>query len=217
MLVDAEWEGATRKLLLHANRNAFLYVLDRESGKFLRGTAFAKETWLEKFTREGRPIPKPGSAPSPSGSYVCPDIHGGTNWQSPSYHPGTGLLYVMSRDACGVYYRTGHSINHQETGAKNYLRAIEVATGDIAWEVPLLGVESEEVMFAGAMATAGGLVFFGSRDGSFMASDAHTGEVLWHFNTGGTIRASPVTFEAGGRQYVAITTKAGVFAFGLFE
>ena len=141
----------------------------------------------------------------------------GTNWQSPTYHPGTGMLYVMSRDACGVYYRTGHSINHQETGAKNYLRAIELATGDIAWEVQLLGVESEEVMFAGAMATAGGLVFFGSRDGTFMAADAKTGEVLWHFNTGGTIRASPVTFEAAGRQYVAITTKAGVFAFGLFE
>ena len=83
--------------------------------------------------------------------------------------------------------------------------------------MPLLGVESEEVMFVGAMATAGGLVFFGSRDGSFMAADANTGEVLWHFNTGGTIRASPVTFEADGRQYVAITTKAGVFAFGLFE
>ncbi|MYB53009.1 MAG: PQQ-binding-like beta-propeller repeat protein, partial [Acidobacteriia bacterium] len=129
----------------------------------------------------------------------------------------TGMLYVMSRDACGVYYRTGHSINHQETGAKNYLRAIELATGDIAWEVQLLGVESEEVMFAGAMATAGGLVFFGSRDGSLMAADANTGEVLWHFNTGGSIRASPVTFEAGGRQYVAITTQAGVFAFGLFE
>ena len=217
VLVDTDWSGTTRKLLLHPNRNAFLYVLDRETGEFLRGTAFAKETWLERFTPEGRPIPKPESAPSPSGTYVCPDIHGGTNWQSPSYHPGTGLLYVMSRDACGVYYRTGHSINHKETGAENFLRAIEVSTGDIAWEVPLLGVESEEVMFAGAMATAGGLVFFSSRDGNFMAADAETGEVLWHFNTGGTIRASPVTFEASGRQYVAITTKSGVFAFGLFE
>ena len=79
------------------------------------------------------------------------------------------------------------------------------------------GVENREVTFAGAMATAGGLVFFGTRAGTFMAADAVTGELLWHFNTGGTIRASPITFLAGGQQYVAITTKGGVFAFGLFD
>ena len=97
------------------------------------------------------------------------------------------------------------------------IEAIEISSGKIRWEVPLYGVENREVMFAGAMSTAGGLVFFGSRGGNFMAADATTGKVLWHFNTGGTIRASPITFEAQGRQYVAITTKSGVFAFGLFE
>ncbi len=217
VLVDAEWEGRQRKLLVHPNRNAFLYVLDRQTGKFLRATPFAKQTWLDRFTPEGRPIPKPEAAPSPAGALACPDIHGGTNWQSPTFHPGTGLFYVMSRDACGVYFRTGHSIDHLETGAENFLRAIDLGTGKLRWEIPMLGVESREVMFAGVMSTAGGLVFFGSRDGNFMAADAATGKVLWHFNTGGTIRASPVTYEADGQQYVAITTKSGVFAFGLFE
>lgn len=217
VLIDAVWEGRRRKLLAHPNRNSFLYVLDRETGTFLRATEFAKQTWLDRFTSEGRPIRRPGAAPSASGSLTCPDIHGGTNWQSPSFNPGTGLLYVMARDACGVYFRTGASIDHLETGAQNFLRAIDLATGRIRWEIPLRGIENREVMFAGAMSTAGGLVFFGSRDGNFMAADAETGEMLWHFNTGGTIRASPVTYEANGRQYVAITTKSGVFAFGLYQ
>ena len=217
VLIDHEWDGKRRKLLAHPNRNGFLYLLDRESGRFLRGTELAKQTWSDGFTVEGRPLARPAAAPSPTGALVCPDIHGGTNWQSPSYHPETGLLYVMSRDACGVYYRTGHSIDHVETGADNFLRAIELSTGEIKWEIPIPGAENREVSFAGAMATAGGIVFFGSRAGTFMAADAVTGELLWHFNTGGTIRASPITFTADGRQYVAITTKGGVLAFGLFD
>ena len=217
VLVDMDWDGRRRKLLVHPNRNAILYVLDRETGDFLRGTTFAKQNWLDRLTPEGRPIRKPEATPSPTGALTCPDIHGGTNWQSPTFHPGTGSLYVMSRDACGVYFRTGHSVDHLETGAENFLRAIELSTGKISWEIPMYGVENREVMFAGAMSTAGGLVFFGSRGGNFMAADADTGEMLWHFNTGGTIRASPITFEADGKQYVAITTKSGVFAFGLFE
>ena len=81
----------------------------------------------------------------------------------------------------------------------------------------MLGVENREVTFAGAMTTAGGLVFFSSRAGYFMAADAVSGKILWRFNTGGSIRASPVTFLAQGKQYVAVTTKAGVFAFGLHD
>ena len=215
VLVDRVWNGEQRKLVVHPNRNGFVYVLDRHTGEFLAGTEFAKQNWSDGFTPDGRPLARPEAAPSPTGAYVCPDIHGGTNWQAPTYHPGTGLLYVVSRDACGVYFRTGHSIDHIESGADNFLRAIDLATGRIRWEIPMLGVENREVTFAGAMATAGGLVFFSSRAGNFMAADAVSGKILWQFNTGGSIRASPVTFVAQGTQYVAVTTKAGVFAFGL--
>lgn len=217
VLIDRDWQGKPRKLLVHPNRNGFLYILDRETGQFLRGTQFAKQNWSDGFTAAGRPLARSAAAPSATGARACPDIHGGTNWQAPTYHPETGLLYVVSRDACGVYFRTGHSIDHIETGADNFLRAIDLDSGAIAWEIPIQGAENQEVSFAGAMATAGGLVFFGSRAGSFMAADAVTGELLWHFNTGGTIRASPITYEANGQQYVAITTKGGVFAFGLFD
>ncbi len=215
VLVDREWNGERRKLVAHPNRNGFLYVLDRETGEFLQGTEFAEQNWSDGFTAEGRPLVKSEAIPNPTGAHACPDIHGGTNWQAPAYNRGTGLLYVVSRDACGVYFRTGHSIDHIESGADNFLRAIELAGGSIRWEIPMYGVENREVTFAGAMTTAGGLVFFSSRAGNFMAADAVSGKILWRFNTGGSIRASPVTFVAQGKQYVAITTKAGVFAFGL--
>lgn len=116
-----------------------------------------------------------------------------------------------------MYYRTGHSIDHEETEAQQLLRAIDVRTGSIRWEIPFLGEESQEVNLAGNLVTAGGLVFFSSRDGNFLAADAVTGTMRWHFNTGGSIRASPMTYDAKGRQYVAITSMNGLFAFGLFE
>lgn len=215
VLVDADWEGRPRKLLLQANRNGFYYVLDRETGDFLLGAPFAKQNWWAGFSASGRPERKPEAVPSPTGAYVCPDIDGGTNWQSPAFHPSTELLYVVARDACGLFYPDRHKTDHREPGAQHFLRAIALRTGAVQWEIPLVVTEDREVTFAGALATAGNLVFFGSRDGDFMAADAATGELLWHFYTGGPIRASPMTYEADGRQFVTITTQGGVFAFGL--
>ncbi len=217
VLADAEWGGRPRRLLLQANRNAFFYVLDRETGEFLLAAPFAKQTWAESISDSGRPILRPEAVPAMEGALACPDIHGGTNWQAPSYSPRTQLLYVSARDGCGVYFRTGHSIDHDLAGARQFLRAIDIRDGAVRWEIPFLGAEAQEINHAGAMATAGGLVFFSSRVGNFVAADASTGQVLWHFNTGGTIRASPATYAYGGRQYVAITSKNGIFAFGLHD
>ncbi|MBI1357042.1 MAG: PQQ-binding-like beta-propeller repeat protein [Acidobacteria bacterium] len=217
VLVDADWQGKPRKLLLHADRNGFFYVLDRATGKFLQGTPFAKQTWAKGLTAEGRPVLIPEAAPAREGPIVCPDIHGGTNWQSPAFNPATRLFYLIARDGCGRYYQTGYSIDYELGEAQQYLRALDIQTGKLRWEIPFLGDESQEINHAGAMTTSGGLVFFSSREGNFMAADAKTGELLWGFNTGGNIRASPMTYEAGGKQYVAVATKAGIFAFGLFD
>ena len=217
VLVDAEWRGKPRKLLLHADRNGFFYVLDRETGEFLHGSPFAKQTWAKELTAEGRPIEIPEAAPARKGPLVCPDIHGGTNWQSPAYNPSTGLFYLIARDGCGRYYQTGASIDYELGEAQQSLRALDIQTGKIRWEIPFLGDESQEINHAGAMTTSGGVVFFSSREGNFMAADAKTGELLWTFNTGGNIRASPMAYAAAGKQYVAIVSKAGIFAFGLFE
>ncbi len=215
MLVDADWDGKPRKLLLQAGRNGFFYVLDRTNGKMLLAEPFAKQNWAERIAPDGRPVVIDGSAPSTKGSLVCPDIHGGTNWQSPSFNPRTQLFYVAARDGCGMYYRTGFSINHREIEAKQFLRAIDFRTGKTRWEIPFLGDAAHKVSFAGTMSTAGGLVFFSSRVGNFMAADAETGKMLWHFNTGGTIRSSPMTYSIDGEQYVAIASKNGVLVFGL--
>ena len=215
VLVDSDWNGEPRKLLLQASRNGFFYVLDRTNGKMLLAEPFAKQTWAKRIAPDGRPVLEEDSPPSFQGSLVCPDIHGGTNWQAPSYSPLTELFYVSARDACGMYYRTGHSINHRETEAQQVIRAIDFRTGKIRWEFSFLGDEAQQVSFAGTMTTAGGLVFFSSRAGNFMAADAKTGKLLWHFNTGGTIRTSPMTYFHNGRQYIAITAKNGIFVFGL--
>ena len=216
VLVDAEWKGQPRKLLLQANRNAFFYVLDRVTGEFLLGEPFARQTWAERISRDGRPMLIPEAAPSLQGTHACPDIHGGTNWHAPSFNPHSGLFYVVARDSCGIYYRTGHSIDHDLAGgARQFVRAIDYRDGSLRWEIPFLGDEAQEISHAGTMTTAGGLVFFSSRVGNFVAADAGTGAVLWHFNTGGTIRASPMTYAHGGRQFVAIASKNGIFSFGL--
>ncbi len=217
VLVDADWQGQPRKLLVQANRNAFFYVLDRTDGQFLLGEPFAHQTWAKSLSANGRPILNREAIPTLLGALACPDIHGGTNWHAPSFNPGTGLLYVSARDGCGMYYRTGHSIDHELRPARQFVRAIDIQSGTTRWEIPFLGDEAQEINHAGTMTTGGGLVFFSSRVGNFMAADARTGNVLWHFNTGGTIRASPMTYAYMDRQYIAIVSKNGIFVFALHQ
>ncbi len=217
MLLNADWEGKPRKLLMQAARNSFFYVLDRETGEMLLAEPFAKQSWAERIMPDGRPVFAENSLPSQKGNLVCPDIHGGTNWQAPSYNPETDLFYVAARDACGMFYRTGSSIAHEEREERQFIRALNYRTGKLVWEIAFEGDEAQQASFAGTMSTGGGLLFFSSRIGNFIAADAKTGELLWHFNTGGSIRTSPITYSVDGRQYVSITHKNGVIVFGLHQ
>ena len=103
VLIDAEFKGRMRKLLIQANRNGFHYVLDRETGEFLLGRAYVKQTWADGLDSKGRPIVIPNTDPTEEGNRVCPDAWGGTNWSSPSFSPDTGLFYLLVRDACATY------------------------------------------------------------------------------------------------------------------
>ena len=138
VLVDADWGGKLRKLLLQASRNGFFYVLDRTNGEMLLAEPFAKQTWAKTIAPDGRPVLEEDSPPSFQGTLVCPDIHGATNWQAPSFNPLTELFHVSARDACGMYYRTGHSINHREMEARQMIRAIDFRSGKVRWEIPFL-------------------------------------------------------------------------------
>ena len=100
ILADLQMGGGIRKVMMWANRNAFYYTLDRETGEFLVGEPFARQTWAERLDTTGRPIRRPDTSPSVEGTVVSPPVGGGTNWFSPSFSPRTELFYVMAFDSC---------------------------------------------------------------------------------------------------------------------
>ncbi|MEP6754323.1 MAG: PQQ-binding-like beta-propeller repeat protein, partial [Chthonomonadales bacterium] len=103
-IVNTTWEGAPRKLLVQANRNGFLYVLDRENGRFLFGAPFTKKLdWASGLDAQGHPIRVPGKEPTTGGNLVCPWLSGASNWYSTSWNPITQLYYVQTADKCGIY------------------------------------------------------------------------------------------------------------------
>jgi alcohol dehydrogenase (cytochrome c) len=222
VLVDGAFGGRERHLLLQANRNGFFYVLDRDTGKFLLGKAFAKQNWAKGLDAHGRPLVIPGTDPTPQGVYVCPDASGGTNWASPSWNPHTQLFYVTARDSCAVYTSAtkepkpgdpyvGSGQKENSVKAEGAIRAIDPQTGNIRWNFPL----QEGSSSAGVLATGGGLVFAASREGNLIALDAQTGRALWHYQTGAEIRSSPISFSVDGRQYIAVANDSALFAFAL--
>jgi PQQ-dependent dehydrogenase (methanol/ethanol family) len=225
-LVDATFRGQPRKLLLHGDRNGFFYVLDRLTGEFLLGEPFVRNiTWASGIGRAGRPIYRPGFQPTPEGTRVCPAVTGATNWPATAFSPRTGLYYLMAEEACSIFTRNanwwvqGQSFyggatrrSPTDTSAK-FLRAIDIQTGRIAWEIPNL---SGGVIASGVMSTEGGLVFFGdAAGGAFIAADAATGAILWRFNTGLAWKAAPMSYAIDGRQYVAVVAGSTLLAFGL--
>ncbi len=225
MLLDRDFGGKPRKLLVQANRNGFFYVLDRLTGEFLRATPFVKNlTWASAIGSDGRPKINPDAIPVPEGVRACPSVEGATNWFSPAYHPGTGLFYVMSLEKCNIYTKTtgvwerGQSYYNGTTRqvpnepGKKVLRALDVATGRVVWEHPQEGPANT---WGGVLSTDGGLVFFCEDGGDFAAADAKTGKVLWRFPANAAWKASPMTYQIDGRQFVAVQAGATIVSFGL--
>ena len=223
VLADIEFDGTLRKAMLWANRNGFYYTLDRETGEFLVGKAFARQTWAEGLDTNGRPIRRPGMLPSRDGTLVSPMAGGGTNWWSPAYSPRTGLLYVNAFDGEAEFFIRDENYDEGSrfTGGgtqtprpiESYtsaIRALDPTTGDVRWEFPI-----KPRTRAGVLATAGDLVFSGSVDGYFYALDAVTGEELWHIALGGPVHASPMTYAVNGQQFVTMTVGNVLYTFAL--
>ena len=222
MLLDMEFGGRPRKLLVQANRNGFYYVLDRTDGKLLHAKPFARVTWAKEIGADGKPVMLPNSAPTPQGTYVCPGIVGATNWWSPSYNPATGLFYVAVREQCDKFYNFPQDYREGRLfvgggvqaapGEKPWgaLRALDPRTGALKWEYKYYSAP-----WAGTLSTAGNLVFAGDMDGYLIAFDARTGKELWHRQTGIAVWASPMSYEVAGKQYVVIPAGSALFAFAL--
>ncbi|NDJ13221.1 MAG: hypothetical protein EBY17_18830 [Acidobacteriia bacterium] len=218
VLVNAKFQGRDRKLLLQANRNGFFYVLDRVTGEFLLGKPFVRKlTWASGIGTDGRPVLLDGNRPTKGGTKTCPAVRGATNWYSTAFNPGAGLFYTMAVEDCNIYQQTSaggfEPYRDPKDPAEKFLRAIDLQTGRIVWEVPQVG--APESNYSGVLSTAGGVVFYGETGGSFAAVDAKSGVTLWHFNTGNQWKASPITYVVNGKQYVAIASGGNVVAFGL--
>ncbi len=224
MVVNARYLGQDRKLLIQANRNGFFYVFDRTNGQLLLAEKFVDRlSWASGIGKDGRPVVLPGSDPTREGSKACPSVLGATNWMSMSFNPSTGLFYLMALEACQIYVKPPGRWNPQpvelEPGQK-FLRALDIETGKRVWEVPQIGPADS---WGGVLSTGGGVVFFGEDSGAFAAVDAKTGKDLWHIQTnastelgdGHSWRASPMTFLAGNRQYVAVAAGPNILCFGL--
>jgi alcohol dehydrogenase (cytochrome c) len=224
VLVDAEYQGSPRKLLVEANRNGFIYILDRTNGKFLAAKQFAlKQNWAKEIDAEGRPV-RTTNIPTPEGTRICPSYAGATNWYSPSYNEQTHLFYFMTLEDCSVYsahpepfkegqafYSTG-AAHRPDENAEKYLLAFDINKGKFAWRNPQVG---DTHSFAGVMTTASGLVAFGDDAQEFEIVAATTGAPLWHFNVGQPLHASPMSYTVNGKQYFAIAAGSDLITFAL--
>ena len=230
VLVDMNWKGTPRKLMLWANRNGFFYVLDRVTGEYLLGKPFIKVNWTSGLDDKGRPMNVKGS--TPEGTFTYPNNQGGTNWYNPSFSPRTGLFYIPSWvDTWSINtsrqetYKEGNQFlsggaapvlrtapNNKRPPSDGYgaIQAVDAQTGAVKWKFDM-----SDVTDGGILSTATDLVFGGGREGIFYALDAHTGALLWKASLGGAIAAGPATYMVNGRQYVTIAAGSSVFAYAL--
>jgi alcohol dehydrogenase (cytochrome c) len=216
VLVDAEFDGEPRRLLLQASRNGYFVVLDRTTGENLLTEPFARVNWAERIARDGRPIPDPDKEPARDGRLVSPDEAGATNYRSPGFDPATGLLIVSAADAYGLYFFKPEHGDYGWAGASpgvyshGYLRAIDYRTGAIRWEKDLHGGAAG----AGVLTTATGVTFTGDSAQSAMALRTRDGATLWHSRIG-RVGNSPISYELDGRQYVVMGGASNLYAFAL--
>ena len=220
VLADLALEGRTVKALMHAPKNGFFYVIDRETGKLVSADPFAEVTWATSIDlATGRPNEVPGARYETARANIAPGPTGAHSWQSMSYNPGTGLAYypaihrrwTFSDSAIDLAkwkspdWKFDPGVTYSVTGAARpdsltgTLQAWDPVRRKLAWEVPLEGFWN-----AGTMTSAGNLVFQGRADGDFVAYNATTGVELWRFHVGSGISAPPITYSVGGRQYVAL-------------
>lgn len=201
VLVNTVYQGKPSKLLLHADRNGFFYVLDRTNGKVLLAKPFLRRVdWASRIGPDGRPV-----MTDPRG---CPSD--AANWSSTAYSPQTRLYYFLALEECVGDKPGGYP---DQTGQR-FLRAVNIETGDIVWEVPQPGAARAKT-WSGVLATAGGLIFYGQPNGGFTAVDQRNGKTLWHFPTNVRMKASAMTFAVAGHQYVAVAAGPNILCFGL--
>jgi len=195
--------AAGAKLLAAGSKDGNLYGIDRATREVL-------------FKTPVTTIENSDARPTPDGVKVCPGPLGGVEWNGPAIDPRSRTIYVGSVDFCfviksatgtpeykpaGLYFGTTQTPFGGADAARGWVHAVDGDTGSIVWKY-----HAEAPVVAGVTPTAGGVVFSGDLDGNLLALDAKTGTELYKLNTGGAIAGGVITYEAGGRQYVATTS-----------
>jgi alcohol dehydrogenase (cytochrome c) len=221
VLIDGEFNGKSRKMLVQANRNGFFFLLDRVTGENLVTAPFAENNWSKGRNAKGAPMPDPAKEPQLDGTLVAPDSGGAANWFPPSFNPETGLFYVDTTNAYSVFYRTDTSEKPQgwagrDTGlwSQAVLRAIDYKTGKVRWSHEYPGRASGS---SGILTTAGGLLFSGDPHNNLIARDPATGEILWHTRLHDSVSNGPMTYELDGKQYLVVGAGDSLYAFTVLE
>ena len=224
VLVDLEIAGARRRVLLHPDRNGYVYVLDRMTGEVLSAAAFVHVNTTDGVDpHTGRP--REVAAYRPRIGHVvrdiCPAAAGGKDWQPSAFSPRTGWLYIPHNNLCqdeegveanyiaGTPFVGANVRMHAGPGGnRGAFTAWDPVNARAAWSV-----RENFPVWSGALATAGDVVFYGTMDGWFKALDAHTGERLWQFHTESGVIGQPVTYRGpDGHQYVAVLAGVGGWA-----
>jgi alcohol dehydrogenase (cytochrome c) len=224
VLIDYEKGGQKQKLLVHANKGGYTWVLDRATGKYVNAYPHVDIlTWLKGVDKNGRPV-EMQPVPRDKETFVCPGAIGGRNWDHSAYSPRTKLWYNIGWEACNVIkpekldvkegqplFGGGIDIKPpKDKAAYAHINAFDPLTGERKWRFITNGMN-----VASLLATGSDLLFTGDVFGNAFALDARTGDKLWSFNIGASVTGSPITYSVGGRQYVAIPAGMGSLVGGV--
>jgi alcohol dehydrogenase (cytochrome c) len=224
VLVDAEFNGQMRKLVLQASRNGYYFTLDRLTGEHLVTSKFSETVnWAKGINGKGQPVRDPAKDFHVAGALVSSANQGATNWPPPSFSPDTGLFYVPVQESYAMYYlaetdpRGAMGLGGKEEltlgTVRSYLAAIDYKTGKTLWRhvYPQLGGAGA----GGVLSTAGKLVFAGDVSGNLVAYDAANGRPLWHSYLGTQVSNAPETYMLDGHQSVLVAAGDTMYSFTL--
>ncbi len=216
VIADINVDGKPRKVIMHADRNGFFYVIDRTNGQLIKGYPFGKVNWASHIDmKTGRPVETDIHKRLEAGEEVELWPFSGTkNWAPMAFNPKTGMVYLNTINLAqniklgDVEYKPGQRYTGAQTrrvrpaGAdtEGYHQAMDPLTGKLKWQIKL----DDHVTQAGMLTTDGGLVFTGRMTGEFIAIDEATGKVIWQFKTSSGINAPPITYTHKGKQYVTV-------------
>jgi len=218
MMMDMDVGGRTEKVMVHAPKNGFFYVIERQSGRLISAKNFSPMNWATGVDmKTGRPIENPKARyynNEDKTASVLPSAVGAHSWHAMSFNPGLGLVYLPVMDNLPGIYSSGYGVLggiHVDLygGADPSKPETLKGTGRLlAWDprtqTERWGYTHENIYNGGVMATAGQLVFQGTASAQLMAFTADTGQLLWSAPTGATVQAPPVSYAVDGEQYVIL-------------